>query len=110
MGKLFKFVFLVALVGALACGGSYAAAYFTQGKIAGVDDPLGPRRVKLYYQGYDSLPGKPRVWVFTFAGGKVPGVRTSTIIVSLTGKLLLTKPADLHDRVDHWRDSQQTPE
>ena len=110
MGKLFKFIFLVALVGVLAGGGSYAAGYFAQGKIVGVDDPLGARRVKLYYQGYDSLPGKPRVWVFTFVGGKVPGVRTATIITSLGGKVLFTKPADLHDRIDHWRDTQQTPE
>ena len=64
MGKLFKFLFLVALVAALAGGGSYAAAYFAQGKITGVDDPLGARRVRLVYRGYDSLPGKPRVWIF----------------------------------------------
>ena len=96
MGKLFKFLFLVALVGALAGSGSYAAAYFAQGK--------------LVYQGYDSFPGKPRVWVFTFAGGKVPGVRNAVIITSLGGKVLFTRPTDLHDRVDHWRDSQQTPE
>ncbi len=110
MGKLFKFLFLVALVATLAGGGSYAAAYFAQGKIVGVDGPLGARRVKLYYQGYDSLPGKPRVWVFTFAGGKIPGVRTATIITSLGGKVLFTKPADLRDRVHQWRDSQQTVE
>ena len=108
MGKLIKFLFLVALVGALAGGGSYAAAYFAQGKIVGVDDPIGARQVKLYYQGFDSLPGKPRVWVFTFAGGKVPGVRSATIITSVGGKVLLTKPADLADRIQHWRDSQQT--
>ncbi len=110
MGKLFKFLFLVALVGVLAGGASYAAAYFAQGKIVGIDDPLGARRVRLVYRGYDSLPGKPRVWIFTFAGGKVPGVRTATIITSLGGKVLFTKPADLHDRVEHWRDSQQTVE
>jgi hypothetical protein len=110
MGKLFKFLFLVALVGGLAGGGSYAAAYFAQGKIVGVDDPIGARAVKLYYQGYDSLPGKPRVWVFTFAGGKVPGVRSATIITSVGGKVLLTRPSDLADRIQRWRDSQQTAE
>jgi YD repeat-containing protein len=110
MGKLFKFVFFLALVGVLAGGGSYAAAYFAQGKIVGVDDPIGARQAKLYYQGYDSLPGRPRVWVFTFVGGKVPGVRSAMIITSPGGKVILTKPADLADRIQHWRESNQTVE
>lgn len=108
MGKLFKFLFLIAMLGALAGGGSYAAAYFGQGKIVGVDDPIGQRHAKLAWEGYDSLPGKPRVWIFTFDGGKVAGVRSATIIVSLSGEVLLTKPRDLHDRIDRWRASQQS--
>ena len=108
MGKLIKFIGLVALVAALAGGGSYAAAYFAQGKIAGVDDVLGQRAVKLNWEGVDSLPGKPRAWVFTYSGGKLQGLRTATIWVTPTGTLIATKPKDLRDRVDHWRDSQQT--
>lgn len=108
MGKLIKFLFLVALVGGLATGGSYAAAYFAQGKIVGVEDPLGQREVKLYYQGYDSLPGKPRVWVFTFHGGKVPGVTSAKIVVSLSGDILLTNPKDLSERIERWDQSRKT--
>ena len=108
MGKLIKYLFFLAIIAGLATGGSYAAAYFAQGKIVGVEDPLGQRSVKLYYQGYDSLPGKPRVWVFTFHGGKVPGVTAATIIVSPGGKVLLTKPADLQERVERWDQSRKT--
>jgi len=107
MGKLIKFLFLAALVAALAGGGSYAAAYFAQGKITGVDDPIGRREVKLEWKGIDSLPGKPRAWTFTYSNGKVPGVRTATIWVTPTGKVIDTRPRDLHDRIDRWRDSQQ---
>jgi len=108
MGKLIKFIALVGLVAALAGGGSYAAAYFAQGKIAGVDDVLGQREVKLNWEGVDSLPGKPRAWVFTYTGGKLQGLKTATIWVTPTGTLIATKPRDLRDRVEHWRDSQQT--
>jgi len=108
MGKLIKFLALVALAATLAAGGSYAGAYFAQGKITGVEDPLGKRTVKLHWQGYDSLPGKPKVWVFRYSGGKVPGITSATIIVSLSGKLIATKPRDLHDRIDRWRESKQS--
>lgn len=107
MGKLIKFLFLLALLAVLAGGGSYAGAYFAQGKIVGVEEPLGQRTVKLHWQGYDSLPGTPRVWVFRYTGGKVPGVTSAVIIVSLTGKVLKTKPADVAERVERWHESRQ---
>ncbi len=107
MGKLVKFIFLVALVAALAGGGSYAAAYFAQGKITGVDDPIGHREVALLWKGVDSLPGKPRAWVFTYTNGKVPGIKVATIWVSPTGNVIATKPRDLQDKIERWRDSQQ---
>lgn len=110
MGKLFKYLFLLALAGVLAGGGSYAGAYFAQGKIVGVEDPLGQRTVKLHWQGYDSLPGKPRAWVFRYSNGKVNGVRTAVIVVSLTGKVIVTKPADLDERVDRWHESRRSVE
>lgn len=108
MGKLFKFVFIVALVAALAGGGSYAAAYFAQGEVTGVDDPIGARTWELAWKGVDSLPGKPRAWVFTYEGGRVPGIRKATIWVSLTGDVIATKPRDLDERIERWRDSQQS--
>lgn len=108
MGKLIKFLFFVAILGGIALGGSYAAAYFAQGEITSVDDALGPREWQLNWKGLDSLPGKPRVWIFTYHNGQVPGVRDATIIVSLTGKVLVTKPQDLKTRVEAWRASRQT--
>jgi hypothetical protein len=108
MGKLFKFVTLVALVGALAGGGSYAAAYFAQGELTGVDDPIGVRTVELAWKGVDSLPGKPRAWIFSYEGGQVPGIRRATIWVSITGDVIATKPRDLDERIERWRESRQT--
>ena len=110
MGKLIKYIAVLALLGGLATGGSYAGAYFAQGKITGVEDPLGRRTVKLHWQGYDSLPGRPRAWVFRYTGGKVPGVTSAVIVVSLTGKVLKTKPVDLQERVLRWSDSRQNVE
>ena len=108
MGKLIKFIALVALVGGLAAGGSYAAAYFAQGKITGVDDPIGARQWQLNWKGVDSLPGKPKAWIFTYSGGSVPGVRNATIWVSLKGDVIATRPRDLRDRIENWRDSKQS--
>lgn len=108
LGKLFKLAFILAILGVLAGGGSYAAAYFAQGKIASVDDALGQRHWKLDWKGYDSLPGKPRAWIFTYTNPKVSNLRNPTIVVSLTGKVLLTKPRDLPERVDRWREARQT--
>jgi hypothetical protein len=107
MGKLFKLIVFLGVAGVLAGGGSYAAAYFTQGKITGVDDPLGPREWRLAWQGYDSLPGKPRAWVFTYPRPRVEGLRSATIVVSLTGELLLVKPRDVAERVEQWRARRQ---
>jgi YD repeat-containing protein len=108
MGKLIKFLALVALVAALAGGGSYAAAYFAQGKITGVDDPIGARTVKLEWKGIDSLPGKPRAWVFTYSGGKIQGIPRATIWVTPGGDVIATKPRDLQERIERWRDAQQS--
>jgi hypothetical protein len=108
MGKLFKLIVFLGVAGVLAGGGSYAAAYFTQGKITGVDDPLGPREWRLAWQGYDSLPGKPRAWVFTYPRPRVTGVSRATIVVGLNGDLLLAKPADLAERVERWRAQRQS--
>lgn len=107
MGKLIKYLFLLAVFGGIALGGSYAAAYFAQGEITSVDDALGARTWQLVWKGVDSLPGKPRAWVFTYHNGKVPGVRDATIIVGLTGKVLYTRPADVKTRVEAWRASRQ---
>jgi YD repeat-containing protein len=108
MGKLINFLALVALVAALAGGGSYAAAYFAQGKLTGVDDPIGAREFALAWKGVDSLPGKPKAWVFTYTGGRVPGVRSATIWVDPMGEIIATRPRDLRDRIERWRDSQQS--
>jgi hypothetical protein len=108
MGKLFKYLFLAALVTALAGGGSYAAAYFAQGELTGVDDPIGVRTVQLDWKGVDSLPGKPRAWIFNYEGGQVPGIRRATIWVSITGNVIATKPRDLDERIERWRDARQS--
>ena len=105
MGKLIKFLFLLALLAGLAGGGSYAAAYFGQGEIAGVDDAIAGRTVHLAWQGDTTLPGRPRVWVFEYDRTKVPGLHAATIWVDLKGNVVATRPRDLADRVERWRAS-----
>jgi hypothetical protein len=107
MIRLFKWLFVLAFVAGLAAAGSYAGARFTAGRLLGTEPPVSGRTIQFAYKGVETLPGKPRAWVFTYTQSRLPGVRTVTIYVSPTGKLITTRPRDLAARLDAWAKAQE---
>jgi len=105
--KLIKWLFIIGFVGVLLTGGSYAAARFQVGRLVGPNPPLAGRAVEFAYRGVEGLPGRPRLWVFTYGSTRLPGIRSATIYVSPTGKLVGTRPADLEARLAAWEQSQE---
>ncbi len=107
MGRLVKWVFTLAFVGAIALGASWAAAFYRAGALIGTNtDAFPSRQVNLAYRGVERLPGKPIAWVFTYAPTKLSGVRVAHIYVSLTGSVIATDPRDLSARIDAWARAQ----
>jgi len=102
MARFFKFVFTLVL----ACLGfaaySYLGARFTVGRMLGDDPPLTGRTIVFAYKGTTQLPGKQRVWVFTYDQSKLPGVDRAQIFVSFNGRVVATRPTDLDDRLAAW--------
>lgn len=102
MARFFKFLLTLAL----ACVGfaaySYLGARFTVGRMLGDGEPLTGRTIVFAYKGAPQLPGKQRVWIFTYTQSKVPGVDRAQIFVTFNGRVVATRPADLDDRLAAW--------
>jgi hypothetical protein len=107
MRRAFNWLLLLLFVCGLLAAVSYAGARATAGKVVGDKPPLLERSVALAYQGVEDLPGKPRVWVIRYERTRLPGVRRAFIYVSLTGKLIATRPVDLDQRLAAWEKSQE---
>jgi hypothetical protein len=96
------FLFLV-IVAALA-GASYAGARFTAGRLTGPDPPgLGSPATRFAIGGISALRTKPRGWVVAYPNARQFGQSGAEIYVSLTGRLLGTRPADLAQRLETQR-------
>jgi hypothetical protein len=105
--RAIKWILVLAFVGTLLSGASYAAARVAVGKIVGPNPPLSGRTVEFSFRGVEELAGNPRAWVVTYAASRLPGVRGATFYVSPTGKLLSTRPADLSRRIEAWEKARQ---
>jgi len=105
IGKLFKLLLLVVVLGLVAYTVSYIGARATVGKLVGNEPPLSARTITFAYRGEPDLPGNPRVWVFQFGRTQLPGIRRATIYVSITGKIVSTRPQDLERRIDAYERS-----
>ena len=100
MRKLFKWAFLLALACGFLFGISYAGARTTVGKMLGSPTPpVGNRTITFLWGGAQNLPGKPRVWRFTFSKVAAIGNGRATVYVSPTGKIVRVEPADLESRL-----------
>lgn len=107
MGRLIKWVFTLAFIGAIAFGASWAAAFYRAGALIGTNtDAFPSRQVHLDYHGVARLPGKPIAWVFTYSPTKLSGVPVARIYVSPTGTVIATDPRDLSARIDAWARAQ----
>ncbi len=100
MARLVWLIFMGAVVGALLAAGSFGVAYLKVGQTLGAPPPeMGNRRVTFLWDGMPARRDHPRAWRFAFGPTRIPGAPDVIIYVSPTGKLLLTSPLDLPERI-----------
>ncbi len=105
MFRLLKILAGLCLVAGLVSGYSYMGSRLAAGKVVGPSPIfMGERKIQLNYKGVEELEGNPRAWVYTYGPTQLPGVNTATIYVSLEGKLIRTRPRNLAERVELYRD------
>lgn len=102
MARLFKTLFMLVLACLAFAAYSYLGARFTVGEMLGNDPPLTGRTIVFAYKGAPQLPGKQRVWVFTYTESKLPGVDRAQIFVSFNGRVVATRPTDLDVHLAAW--------
>jgi hypothetical protein len=107
MRRILGWLFLLALVAGALAVVSYAGARATAGKLLGSNPPVSDRSIVFAYEGVPELPGKPRAWVIKYGRTQLPGVPRVAIYVSMTGKLITTRPADLDQRLEAWERNQE---
>ncbi len=110
MKKLIKLIFLLAVIGAVLAGMSYAGAGIKAGTFLGSKAPVGDRQIKFDYEGVRNLPGRPKAWVVTYRSSQLPGTPFVQIFVSPTGRVIATRPPDLDRRVEAWEKTSLPPE
>lgn len=97
-------LFLLLVIGTALVGASYAGARFTAGKLVGPHPPtLGPPTARFAFAGIPNLRSKPRAWIVAYPNASGFGRGGPEIYVSVTGKLLGTRPNDLGARVEALR-------
>lgn len=107
MWRLLKIVFVLALVGGLLYGASYAGSRAAAGKVVGPNPSfMGDRTIQLNLKGVEELDGNPRAWIYTYGPTELPGVREATIYVTLEGKIIRTRPRNLAERIERYRDRE----
>jgi hypothetical protein len=105
MFRLLKILLALALIAGLLYGASYAGSRLAAGKVVGPSPTfMGERKIELNLKGVEGLEGNPRAWVYTYGPTQLPGVRTATIYVTLEGRLIRTRPRNLAERVELYRD------
>lgn len=104
MARLFWLIIMVALVGALLIGVSWAAAYSTVGNMLGAPPPqMGTQTTTFLWQSLPKVRENPAVWRFAYGPTVIPGASAARIYVGLWGSLVRTEPADLESRITAFR-------
>jgi len=105
MFRLLKIILVLALIGGLAYGASYAGSRAAAGKVVGPNPMfMGQRQIQFHFKGVEELEGNPRVWVYTYGPTELPGVAEAKIYITWDGKLISTRPRNLAERVQIYRD------
>ena len=105
MYRLLKLILLIGLILGLLYGASYAGSRAAAGKVVGPSPTfMGHRDIQLKYKGVEELEGNPRAWVYTYGPTQLPGVPEAKIYVTLDGKLIRTRPRNLAERVQIFKD------
>ncbi|HEY3011906.1 MAG TPA: hypothetical protein VGJ36_04105 [Gemmatimonadales bacterium] len=100
MARLFWLLLILAFVGALLMGTSWAVAYYRVGDLLGAPPPqMGTQSTSIEWHGLSRLREYPPMWRFAFAPTVIPGASTVRIYVSPWGQVVSTEPPDLEARV-----------
>jgi hypothetical protein len=95
VGKLIKWLAVLAFVGGLLYGASYLGARTTAGKMVRDAGDMGTRTIRFAWDGLRGVQGNPRGWEFSYSRAQAAGGRPVKIFISPTGKLLATSPPNL---------------
>jgi hypothetical protein len=100
MARLIWWTMILAVLGALLFGASWAAAYTSVGQLLGAPPPqMGTQSTTFLWHGMPKTRGHPRAWLFAFGPTLIPGATNVRIYVAPTGQILLTEPYDLDSRI-----------
>ena len=105
MRRVISWLIWIVFAALLLGVGSYAGARFKAGQFLGPNSPVRAPVSTFAYNGVQSLPGKPRAWVFTYTQVQLPGVSRVRIVVSPRGRILSVSPPDLEAKLDAYRRS-----
>jgi hypothetical protein len=104
MARLFWMLTILAFVGLLLTGVSWAAAYTSVGTLLGAPPPqMGTQHTTIRWHGLARLRDHPPEWRFAFAPTAIPGASTVRIYVNPWGRIVATEPADLATKLAAFR-------
>ena len=106
MSRIFKVLLVFGVIGVTLAGISWVGARVTAGNLVGMNPPVSNRTMEFAFDGVPGIQGNPRAWVISYASSTLPGVQKAEIIVSPTGRILGTSPADLDLRLAQWEKSK----
>jgi len=108
MAKAFKWLVILGFLFGLAFAFSYLGARATVGKLTR-NSETGKRTIRFLWGGARTIPGRPRVWQFTFSQMADYGNQRAVVYVSPTGAIVRTVPADLAARLEAAAKTKDTP-
>jgi hypothetical protein len=104
MARLFWLVLMLAFVGALLAGASWAVAYNSVGGFLGAPPPqMGTQHTSIQWHGFSQLREHPPEWRFSYGPTVIPGASTVRIYVNPWGRIVATEPRDLEARLVAFR-------
>jgi len=104
MARFLWWLMILAFIGLLLTGASWAAAYFRVGTFLGAPPPvMGTQTTSLLWRGIPNVAGHPRGWSFAYSPTQIPGAPKVRIYVSPTGSLIGTEPGNLPELLRDFR-------
>jgi hypothetical protein len=108
MAKAFKWLVILGFVFGLALAFSYLGARASVGKLIG-SAQTGERTIRFLWGGAPTIPGRPRVWQFSFSRVADYENQRAVVYVSPTGAIVRTVPADLAEKLEAAVRAKDTP-
>jgi hypothetical protein len=108
MARLFWLIIVLAFVGLMFTGVSWAAAFTSVGTFLGAPPPqMGSQKTTIewhgQWHGLAQIREHPPVWRFAFSPTVIPGAPAVRIYVDPVGHIIATEPADLEARLVAFR-------